>query len=241
MTDAGPALVKYMGNSQGNGALIGELIGAELANAIGLTLPDFAIINCPEIELTHIGVKTVPGPAFCSRWVDEAETLSPNNPLLEKITNPADISKLVVFDIWLRNTDRFDPSNLDNILLVPDNRKTKMVIIDHTHICVEGDITADLTEGTLSTLIEEQEVYDIPEKIHTSLKNEGVIKTIRLIMDIDRPQIEDLIKRIPKEWDITTQERGMLADLILLRGVKLINWLPNSLFRQTEMDFNIGK
>jgi len=51
VTDVGPALVKYMGNRQGLDALICEVVGSELANLVGLTTPDFAIADIPEMIL----------------------------------------------------------------------------------------------------------------------------------------------------------------------------------------------
>ena len=84
-TDDGLALVKYIGNPQGVHTLVAEYVAASLARLVGLPIPDFAIVYCPEIEIERYGIVTVAGPAFASRWVSEAASFSPSSSLLENL------------------------------------------------------------------------------------------------------------------------------------------------------------
>jgi hypothetical protein len=151
-TDDGLALVKYIGNPQGVHTLVAEYVAASLARLVGLPIPDFAIVYCPEIEIERYGIVTVAGPAFASRWVSEAASFSPSSSLLENLRDKDIITILVAFDTWIRNFDRyFDAgqnanSNLDNLLFVPDLRKSALVVIDHTHAFVEVSFDEEIAD-----------------------------------------------------------------------------------------------
>lgn len=235
-----------MGNKAGYDALICELIGTELARWIGLTTPDFAILHVPEFEHLDPIIQGESGPAFCSKWNDEAITLSPNTRLVAKIRQKDDIAKLVVFDTWVRNSDRFptegnhnnSTSNLDNLLLSPDKRMVQMIVIDHTHIFVEGTLDDDLGNDEL---IEEKTVFGLFDQFRPHLNHTNVTKSLEKLASIDSDTIWEILGTVPIEWDMTNRTKENLADFLLQRAEKLPSWLATELFGQSEMNFNVTK
>ena len=240
VTDDGPAIVKYMGNQAGLDALVCELVGTELANLVGLVTPDFAVAEMPALDLpTHPLLRIEAGPAFFSRW-EEATSLSPRSTLLGNLRNPGDIAKLVTFDTWLRNKDRFsDPAddgcgneNFDNLLLRPDKRKVQMLVIDHTHAIAETTLDDEIGLDW----VEEQRVYGRFSQFAPFLTRRGVQVALAAISRIDVESIEGICQGVPREWGMTHALAQRLSICIAERGAKLGSWLPAALFDQYEMD-----
>ena len=106
-TDAGKGYLKALGNDEGPHILACEWIGTKLAKWFGLSTFDAAIIQITEFDEIpfHNGNKAQIGPAFIAR-AEFGETWSGDAKQLDRIFNPEDISRLVVFDTWTLNCDR---------------------------------------------------------------------------------------------------------------------------------------
>lgn len=123
-TDQGRGYLKTLGNKTGPHALACEWVGTNLATLLGLPTLDFAIIEIGEDDEIPLasGNLALPGPAFITRtekgfsWGGKANEL-------KRIANPKDIGRLVLFDTWLLNCDRYHPNlavrkpNRDNVFL----------------------------------------------------------------------------------------------------------------------------
>ena len=111
-TDATLGYLKPMGNRQGPHALAAELVASSLGQWFGLTLPSFGIMPLPEATCFGLprGHRTQPGPAFISKHLD-GRTWGGSEAELRTVENVSDITRLVVFDTWLRNCDRHPPSS----------------------------------------------------------------------------------------------------------------------------------
>jgi len=244
-TDEGLCLVKYIGNKQGREALVGELIGTELACNIGLKVPEFAIMDFPQMDLGLGQDNPQKGPAFCSSWVSDVMTFSPQSNLLSNIRRKEDVSKVVVLDTWLRNFDRYmseadggaPNQNLDNLLFGPDKRKVEMIVIDHTHIIVDGGFDDQLGDVKIENeIIEEEEIYGLFPQFVQYLNHKDVSEAIHIAAAIDRKAVQDLIGTIPMQWGLTTSQREFLEEFIYVRAQRLIGWLPHALFDQGEFN-----
>lgn len=240
-TDEGSALVKYIGNSQGCDALICDLVGTELARLMGLYTPEFAVMAIPSFEISKPIIQTEAGPAFCSKWIDEAHPLSPNARLLNKLRNKGDIAKLVVFDTWIRNSDRCPDvdnpndraSNWDNLLFAPDKRMVQMIVIDHTHIFVEGTLEDDLGNDDFIT---EEVVFGLFDQFKPHLNHIEVRKSLDALASIDRDTIWEILGIVPQEWGLTEGMKENLVEFLIQRAIRLPNWLPTLMFDQAEMN-----
>lgn len=237
-TDEGLALIKYIGNPQGCDALVAEFVAGSLAKQIGIPVPDFAIIRCPEIEIERFGITTIAGPAFASKWVPEAMSLAPHSQLLANMRNTDLVTALVGFDTWVRNFDRFtnsgaDPiSNFDNILFVPDLRKSALVVIDHTHAFVESTFDEELDDPTWW---EDQTVYGSFPDFEPFLSHKVLMNVLDKIRTVDIKTLEEILEGLPLEWELTQHQRSRFADQLLKRARALPTWLPEKLFAQGEL------
>lgn len=112
-TDAGLGYLKAMGAPEGPHTLAAELVGTQLAAWFGLSILDFAVIEVDDImEIPFVdkeGNQTgmaQPGPAFITR-AESGDTWSGDARQLGRLVNPQDVSRLVVFDTWTLNCDRY--------------------------------------------------------------------------------------------------------------------------------------
>jgi len=231
-----------MGNPQGSVALVFELLGTELANWVGLRTPDFALLSLDGDDFSQIDDLNIrSGSAFCSKWIDSHITLAPNSRAIAGLRNPALVSRLVVFDTWIRNLDRFNPidanveggSNLDNLLIIPDRRKTDLRVIDHTHAFCEIDPDTDLDDDWIN----EEIVYGRFPQFSDLLDSTEVLKAIGSIQDISEIELCQLMDTVPDDWDFLEHNREKLVECLVARAGKMSDWLPTSLFGQTEMQF----
>ena len=237
VTDVGVALVKYIGNAQGEDALVAELLAAELAALVGLKTPDFAVEPIPEIPTRDPFITAQPGPAFFSRW-EPATTLAPNSELLRSLRDPKDIARLVVFDTWLRNKDRFSEDapggviNYDNILIVPDKRKSKLLVIDHSHAFAETTLEDEINAGWAN----EEMVYGLFKEFGPMLRRRDVESAMNVVCSLALTDIRIICRSAPAAWGFRPALADTLADLLVERANRMRKWLSDAIFDQLEMD-----
>ncbi|WP_332305489.1 HipA family kinase [Rhizobium sp. GR12] len=239
VTDAGMALVKYMGNRQGLDALVSELLAAELAGLVGLCTPDFAVAEISELTTEDPFVTVLPGPAFFSRW-EQASSLAPNSRLLANLRNPSEVALLVVFDTWIRNKDRFaddangEVLNYDNILFKADRRKTQLLVIDHSHAFAETSLEDEINDEWAK----EQIVYGLFKEFAAMLTRNDVKSALDRLCTIAIDKIEDICAASPPEWGFMNNTAHRLAEALVHRADCMRNWVPDAIFAQQEMKFD---
>ena len=237
VTDAGPALVKYMGNRAGNDALIGELLAAELATEIGLHTPDFAVVSIPSIPTSDPLLTIDAGPAFFSRW-EQAQSLSPNSSLLANLREPHHIPLLVTFDTWIRNKDRFADDfdgvnmNYDNILFQADKRKTRLLVIDHSHAFAETTLEDEINDEWIS----EENVYGLFNEFSPMLTRPAIRSAVSAICRLESDKIEAICRSVPAVWGMTPDLATRLSRCLVERAKLMERWLLGKLFAQMELD-----
>lgn len=140
-TDAGEAYLKAINNPEGPHVLACDWVGTHLARRFGLPTFDTAILEIDDIDDIPIdGTFASSGPAFVTRG--EVGSTMGGGKGLKNIENIADLPRLVVFDTWVRNCDRYGPGygrddkpriNLDNLFLstegAPKGRFTLKAIV----------------------------------------------------------------------------------------------------------------
>jgi HipA-like protein len=153
VTDAGKAYLKALGNRQGPHALVCEWVGTRLADWFGLATFDYALLMLDENDEIPLprGLRALPGSAFVTReepgfsWGGDPKEL-------ETLANPADVSRLVVFDTWTRNCDRHSPAgsrvHYDNVFFSREGVSadvSRLIAMDHTHCFTCGkDLDASM-------------------------------------------------------------------------------------------------
>ncbi|TGT35715.1 HipA family kinase [Mesorhizobium sp. M8A.F.Ca.ET.165.01.1.1] len=234
-TDAGEGFVKGIGNPQGCAALISELVAAELCAWFKLKIPSFAVIKECAIELPLVNWHgNMLPPLFFSRAVDGIPR-DGSNTFLDKLTDVGDVARLVVFDTWIKNSDRFHmgQAKSDNLLFVPIGRqKFDLVPIDHTHCFVEIEF-----DGNPPTMAEicDPTVYGRFPEFDPYLTGKGVRSAIHHLASLDPNFVAEVVNSVPQEWDLDYQARQSLSELICRRAEYVVQTIEARLVAQPDI------
>ena len=107
-TDEGRAYLKAINNPQGVHVLACDWLGTKLARRFGLHTFDVAVLYLTEDDEIPLddGFAGL-GPAFVARAEnDESGTLGGER-TLANVTNLEDLARIIVFDTWTKNCDRY--------------------------------------------------------------------------------------------------------------------------------------
>ena len=222
------AYVKPLGNPQGPHVLACELVGSKLARWFGLPTFDFGIINleeADEIPMPHGMAR--PGPAFAAK-AEAGRQWSGNAKELEKLVNPKDLPRLVVFDTWTLNCDRHPPdlevrkSNRSNVFLSEDGiepGRRRLTAMDHTHCFTCGRYLA----GNVATIerVKDERIYGLFPAFRNWMKAEVVKACEDRLAQVDEGAVYDIVESVPSEWEVSQQARDGLVDLITQRAAFL--------------------
>lgn len=235
-TDAGRCFLKALCNHESPHALAREFVGSSLAKWFGLSVPDFNTLDLEEVDCFAYpppkNGRTQPGPAFVSRavlgraWGGAAADLA-------GLENPDDITRLVVFDTWIRNRDRHPPAgiawkpNYANVLLADTDtaERHRLYAIDHTH-CFEAG--TDLTKK-LAVLanVRDDGVYGLFPAF-VPLIQPRVVSWCRVTLAELKPdEVAEIVGAVPAEWQVPSEVRNAWIKLIVDRADFLVNKIEN--------------
>jgi hypothetical protein len=240
-TDAGYGFLKALGNRGGPHLLVADWVGTQLAGWLGLPVFETAIIAvgvAPEIRFPA-GNCALPGPAFIARempghvWSGLADDL-------QALVNPEDVARLVVFDTWTRNPDRYppDPSqrgpNLNNVFLQDAGKgRVRLIAMDHTH-CFAAD--RDLGPRTARIeAVQDPQIYGLFPAFEPFLKQHtaALTSSLRRLEELDAGWVERVIFTVPAEWELEPAAGTALGEFICRRAVfvasSLLSLLPESI------------
>ncbi|OEJ64557.1 HipA family kinase [Magnetovibrio blakemorei] len=243
VTDDGIGFLKGMGNPQGNQSLACELVGSELAAWFGLDTLEFSLIQVSAEDILPLhgeGRNVEPGLAFISKYI-EGGTWDGGDVYLSKMILPENVSKLVIFDTWIMNADRYPPedsfipipANRDNILFECQKRnKFKLIAYDHTHCFVEGDIWEELGDPKL---ICDERIYGEFPEFSPYIKREAIVSALNKLRQLDRKTVQRIVTTVPREWGITDRLVNEWVDLIYKRSIFVADTIAAKLLTQGEL------
>lgn len=244
-TDAGEGFLKALGNPEGPHALACEFVGNMLAEWMGLTTFDFAIMELTEDDEIQFanGDRATPGPAFISRALD-GFSWGGDSKQLKSIVNPLEITGLVVLDTWTLNDDRYAPgggrANRSNVFFVKSPGRTdgdRIVAMDFTHAFRHGqDINRKIS---FIERIQDTRVYGLFPEFKNFLNREEMQRLLRMLDNFDRATAEAIIRNIPSEWEVDGDGRSALATLITERAHFVAHYLESELWPE-QLEFEGG-
>lgn len=228
ITDVGPAYLKAMGNPQGPHQLACEYVGTQLAEWFGLPTFEYALMAVDaavdEIPLED-GLLAASGPAFVTKaanghpWGGSAEEL-------DGLVNQESIARLIVFDTWTLNCDRHPADlttrrpNYDNVFLEKTGkqgkRRLRLLAIDQG-CCFTGG--RDLS-GKIATIdrIRDSRLYGVFPTFVQRVRQEHVETAIARLGELQEDTVREIVGSVPNQWDVNTQQRSALAELIFQRA-----------------------
>lgn len=203
---------------------INELIASQVASAIGVPMPEIALVHIDEIfleanpQLNSFYDRPVSaGYQFGSKFISPAYP-APHSCLIALAENIEDFSKIIVFDIATNNADRCE-FNYDNVLLIPDERLQnafRLLSIDHGH-CFGGewDNTLHRTAGKwCGSVMPEMALHpNVDELFREALSAAKVITWDRAA---------SLTCAVPAEWGLSPTESDSITAFIHNQTAQLL-------------------
>jgi hypothetical protein len=234
VTDRGPGFLKALGNPEGPHALACELIGTQLARWFKLPTFQYATIEVKEeYGLTfQEGGKVSPGPAFITKD-DPGGPWSGSDRQLEELSNPHAITRLVIFDTWILNRDRYAPDgnriNRDNVFLSEEAPPGLFLLraIDHSH-CFTCGRPLSPKIGNIDQIRDEQIYGLFPEfrKRLDALVARDCTERLRMFRQNDA---DGMMRTLPREWDVEQSARTALANFLVTRAAFLADFIIDKL------------
>lgn len=231
-TDAGRAYIKPMMASKGHHPLACEWVGTQLAKWFGLPTLDYAILYLDADDEIPLGTdgkeNALPGPAFTTRKIN-GDQWDGSCDSLDKVENTDIIPRLVAFDTWTLNWDRFPPQgdcrkpNYGNVFLTSDDASTagkyRILAIDHTECFSFGQELKPQIFGI--DRLQERRIYGFCESFKSYLVRELIDQSAEKLGQIDTDTVREFVETIPTEWDVNQQTRDSLVNFISSRATFL--------------------
>ncbi|MBI4750592.1 MAG: hypothetical protein HY774_19075 [Acidobacteria bacterium] len=227
-TDAGRAYLKATNNPEGRHILACDWLGTKLAHEFGLQTFDAAILNITEEDQIPIQgtILAEVGAAFVTR----SEVGIPMGQLraLTGVANTEDVARLVVFDTWVRNCDRYAPglrqgkprSNADNVFLSMETGTLVLKAIDHGHILTCGKPLSSRLAHI--EFVQESKLYGLFPFFLGSVTAEDIDREAKRLKDI-RPQFwQTILRHLPVEWDVSDTTKQAIDQFLSDRAQFLI-------------------
>lgn len=223
--------VKHYGNNRLH--VINELIGFKLLQMLELPTPDIALVEVisGSIEGQSFERKAPCGVAFGSRQLPgHSKSLDRGDlfegPEIRKFIAPQSLVGIVLFDIWVYNTDR---TQLNPNILVEQiaNNRFRFLAIDHAMIFdgkeyrdlgSSGKILSPTIEDSLITHPFYQQVYDS----FGLFSFEEADRVLGRIERLTEDELRCLLQIIPEEWEVKDEEKDAIIKHYLLPRKDLV-------------------
>ena len=232
-TDAGAGYIKGVNNPSGRQAVISELIAAELGTWFGLDIPAFAVVERCDIDIKmrdqhQIERGIIEAPVFFSLAVEGMPRDASSETFLSRLDRMSDVSRLVVFDTWIRNFDRHDPrygdgeENSDNLLYSKSTKrnKYKLIPIDHS-LCFFEDAFENV--DNIQPEIEDENVYGLFPEFKNCITSEDVSGAIHDLSRLDPIFVNECVNNIPAEWGFGNAEKQQVTQFICQRAAYVVD------------------
>lgn len=225
-TDQGEGFLKAMGAKCGPNVLACELVGTLLARRLKLRTLNFVRFDVPDgLDFRFADGRPVEaGWGFLTR-AEPHTVWSGDAGKLESLENPEDINRLIVFDTWTMNCDRYRPGNgealrenKDNVFFSEEtSAKGKYVLKAMDHGCCftcERDVTA----GELQRTMNDDRLYGLFPGFLSHTDREQLLQAAAEAGAVGRGEVEGMIGQVPRQWQVDDAARRVWCDWICQRA-----------------------
>lgn len=191
-------VAKYIENDEGFISLFNELLGYNLACYFGIRHPEFGCAVFDEKQTKVKNDKSYKNNSLFSYTVWLKKSLPITSPNMTLFVDESEITNLLLFDIFIYNTDR----NLGNMLV---ELPSKLFPIDYTHIlpgrCIWTDILKN-NDYSIKSIIEDmfssgyyQYLIENRSIMSRTIEKSGAVflEKIKLL------KIDEIYGKIPRE------------------------------------------
>ena len=225
-------IAKYMRNPAGQQALVNEWIGSNIADIIGITIPEYGICNLSKevIENTNLNEEIDnrnAGYAFYTKEYSKSIPVFPSG-ILSSVKNH-ETEKIILFDHLVNNNDRHNGNLLCDI-----SKGAMMIAIDNSHIITEEPKCAfDLNDALdVNYILSNRIIYtnrDIYELLCTNVGySEDILRKSAVCIKehLTEEVLLEIKNSIPTEWresvgnerieqlfQVLKKRRTMLSDI----------------------------
>ena len=236
-TALGSFYIKGPPATDGNAMLLREWVGTKLADAFGLQTLSYGLMaeplaeGDPEIALSD-GNNLRRDIVFATK-AEEGAAWEGGPEQLRIVGNPSAFGRLVVFDTWVRNRDRFfmrpdgrRHENMSNVFISADvnrSRSPTLLAIDHTHI-LGSDAVIDC--GAASEAVSDEAVYGNFPSFETLVTECDVAGALGTLHELSYQDVLNLVAETPAEWGMTIQRAHRLARFLVARAQFLFTGGP---------------
>ena len=170
-----------------------------------------------------------PGPAFVTKEVLGAVSWGGMPKQLESVESTDDIAKLVVFDTWVRNLDRFPPDgtgrrpNYDNVFFAPvagNARRYTICAIDHTHCISQGREIGNWLAGI--DCVKDEKIYGLFPEFRKFVTPQSIKRSLADLNGIDEKTIVEIVESTPLAWGGSEARKKTVCDFIIQRKAFII-------------------
>lgn len=213
-----------------------DIINEVLANCFlklwNLKTPDMAILDFSQELLLPVYSKDNHNPVFYqkplfgSKWKENAIDSHKFFSLKSKndhriFSDPMDIFKIGLFDIWVENDDR-KPTNHNLLFVENDERKFDIVPIDHCYIFSTMNYQDLLPEDFCPIANDNLLITDLAESLksikHQNRKWDAQDKEyFYLCISECEKYFDDIIRCIPGEWNFSKEDAKSVRNLLFNR------------------------
>jgi hypothetical protein len=229
----GSAAVKFPGNPQGPKVLVNELVGFQVARALGLDCPDFGVTRVSEAVLggpvmmvkDSIGNEHPfePGLHFYCQWLENANTLDPNDLSGISLHNPQVLAGIPVMDLLLDNWDR-SPWN-PNVLVWRDGTRHRLMLLDFGLAFGSALWRAeDLDRATFRGM--DEPLYSAKlEPVFSKVRWEDIGLHLERLKSLDRAAFASMVAAVPEVWLPDPAERDAMVRFLEVRSQGISEYL----------------
>ena len=240
-TDTGNGVLKLPAGCGGTDSLICEFVGASLARWIGVQTPDFALIRTDSsfVEMMRGLDESLAEEAdgFISRY-EEPLRFTPQS--IQYVKNKDMFTRLVLFDTWIRNEDRYfkktgksSSRNTENILLVKNGQHKDsytITAIDHAEAFREFQPKFEPEKHFGERAINDPAVFGRFPEFDPYLDWKVACRVVGRLMQVNEFEVQELFSRIPRSWALDEEIKKAFISFIVNRAAFVAENLPKKLF-----------
>jgi len=156
---------------------------------------------------------------------------------LQRLRDKGAISRLVVFDTWIRNWDRYydGEPNSENLLYVQASlHKYNLVPIDHSN-CFIGSGDAFPDGAAPIDWVEDGGVYGKFPEFDDFITNDNVRAALAKLAMLDRNFVVEVVNSVPLAWGLGPSAREGLIDFICARATYVVDTLAQKLIDEPPL------